>query len=308
MSQRIVAIGGSAGGLEAAITIVQGLAENLEAAVFLVIHSGPREHTSLGEILSRNGRLPAKQAIEDEPIVPGRIYLASPDRHLVIARGHLHLPRGPKEGLHRPSINVTFRSAAESYGSCVIGVVLSGMLDDGAAGLWEIAKRGGVTIVQDPEEAVYSSMPLTALREAPINYKRPAGEIAPLVNQLVLGGEVVPARNLKPEESVERYSGFSCPECHGPLFLRSGGPVEFRCRVGHAFSLKDLMDDHTSVQERRLYEAILALEEGAGLAEFAVADAKPENREALRKEADQLRAHAAAIRSMIEERSVSALD
>ena len=261
----------------------------------------------MADRLSKETRLQVKLADEGDEIVNGRVYLAIPDRHLVIARDHLHLPRGPKEGLQRPSINVTFRSAAQSFDRGVVGILLSGMLDDGAAGLWEIARHGGVTVVQDPDEAAYPSMPRTALREVPINYTRPASEIAPLVNQIVAGGEVMPAKNFKPEDYIERYSGISCPECHGPLSIRSGGPLEFRCRVGHAFSLKNLIDDHTSVQEKKLYEAILALEEGAGLAEYAMSDAAPESRAALQKEAAQLRTHADTIRRMIEERSVTML-
>jgi two-component system chemotaxis response regulator CheB len=308
MNERIVVIGGSAGSLTVATTIVRGLMEGLNAAIFLVTHGAPRERNFTADLLDREGRLPARQATEGEHIEPGRIYLSAPDRHLVIARGHLHLPRGPKEGMNRPSINVTFRSAAESYGNRVVGVLLSGMLDDGAAGLWEIAKHGGVTIVQDPDEAVYPSMPRTALREVPINYKRPAAEIAALLNQLASGEDVRRDSYFKPEDFVERYSGISCPECRGPLSVHDMGPVEFRCRVGHAFSLKKLIEDHTSAQENKLYEAILVLEEGAGLAEFAMKDAAPESRPALKKEADQLREHAAAIRRMIEERPVPPLD
>jgi two-component system chemotaxis response regulator CheB len=309
MGERIIVIGGSAGSVRATTSIIQGLAKGIDAAVFAVIHSTPRGRNVFADVLNSSGNLSAAQAVENEPILAGRVYLAAPDRHLVVARGHLHLPRGPKEGLHRPSINVLFRSAAESYGTSVVGVLLSGMLDDGAAGLWEIAKHGGITIVQDPREAQYPSMPRNALRDAPINYMRPASQIATLLNKLASGEEAAAACNIEAEDYSERYSGFSCPDCHGPLALRSGGgPVEFRCRVGHAFSLEELLDHHTSTQERKLYEAILALEEGAGLAEFAINGAPPETREALRKEADQLREHAAAIRRMIEERTVSSVE
>ena len=304
----IVVIGGSAGALEAVKSITTSLPADLRASIFVIFHTPPRERNLLADVLN-TGQLAACQAVEGEAITAGRIYVPPPDRHLMIANEHLHITRGPKEGLHRPSINMTFRSAAKSYDSRVIGVLLSGMLDDGASGLWEIARLGGVTIVQDPDQAPFPSMPLNALRDVPIDYRVRAEEIGPLIQCLVAGERVSKAVNrAQPRSSEEKFSGFTCPECHGPLWESRGGPLEFYCRVGHVFPLKTLIDEHTSTQERRLYEAIVALEEGAALSELALPHMEPERREGLQREAVQLRQHAAAIRKMLEERISPALD
>ena len=309
----IVTIGGSAGSIEALQKIMRQLPAELPAAVFVVIHMAPRGRSLLPEVLGKCP-LPAQHAVHGERIEWGRVYVAPPDRHLLVAEHHIHLTRGPKEGLHRPSINVTFRSAAMTYGPRVIGVLLSGMLDDGAAGIWEIANRGGVTVVQDPEEAQFPSMPLNALRDASVHYRLPAAEIGTVLPRLVREEEtwemedrVSPDRQSSVD--YEQFSGFTCPECHGPLFQNKGpGPVEFRCRVGHVLSLKTLVDEHTSTQERKLYEAILALEEGADLALFTASRTDEPQQKSLRREAEQLRRHASAIKKLLEEREMPALD
>lgn len=227
----------------------------------------------------------------------------------MVSEGHIHLSRGPKEGLQRPSINVAFRSAAASYGSRVIGVLLSGMLDDGAAGIWEIGRRGGVTIVQDPAEAQFPSMPLNALNDAIVHHTMTVSQIGPALSRLVreevmlqLGGsESVPAGE------THRFSGFTCPECRGPLY-EGGQPSEYRCRVGHTLSLKTLFEEHTSTQERKLYEAVVALEEGADLAErMALSNSSLEQQE-LRKEAEELRRGANLIRGLVEKRTMPPSD
>jgi two-component system chemotaxis response regulator CheB len=305
----IIVIGGSAGALEAVLAITRSLPAGLQASIFIVLHTAPRQRNLLTDVLNQNGALPAYQAREGEPIVPGRIYVPAPDRHLILAKDHIHLSRGPKEGLHRPSINMTFRSAARTYGDAVAGVLLSGLLDDGASGLWEIAHNGGVSIVQDPEEAEFPSMPLNALRDVPIDYRARAREIGPLLSNLASGASMAfHARSLVVSQGREKFSGFSCPECRGPLWESQNGPMEFRCRVGHTFSLKSLIDEHTSAQERKLYEAIVALEEGAALAEHAIEHIEEERREGLRREAEQLRQHAAAVRQLLDSRNAPALD
>ncbi|HEY1241216.1 MAG TPA: chemotaxis protein CheB [Bryobacteraceae bacterium] len=305
----IVVAGGSAGALETLKLIASELPADFPAAVFVVLHRPPRERNLLTDFLNRAGPVPACQAVEGEPIRPARIYVPAPDRHLILAENHVHISRGPKEGLQRPSINVTFRSAARSYGKRVIGVLLSGMLDDGASGLWEIARQGGVTIVQDPDEARFPSMPVNALRDAPVDFRVRAAEIAPLLRSLVSGG-AVPHQIEALRQSVDaaRFSGFSCPECQGPLWEEPGELHEFRCRVGHVFPLKTLISEHTATQERKLYAAILALEEGAELAEYAMDKAGDARRAALRTEAAQLRSHAAGIRKLMEERLTPPVD
>ncbi len=304
MTERnIIVIGGSAGGLEALKTLMKNLPPDLDAAIFCVMHVHPRSSGSIVQILGRVGPLPTLRASEGQPIALGRVYVAPADHHLQIGHNHVHLTHGPKEGLHRPSINVTFRSAAASYHDRVIGVLLSGMLDDGASGLWDIARQGGVTIVQDPEDALYPSMPLSALRDVPVNYVLPVEEIAPLLVRLVSGAEVKQVSHsalTTPSDDPHRFSGFTCPECRGPLYEHRTVPTEFRCRVGHIFPLETLIDEQAETQERKLYEAILALEEGADLAEYAAKTGDDAERNRSLQQAAQLRSHAAAIRKLAE--------
>jgi two-component system chemotaxis response regulator CheB len=305
----IVVIGGSAGSIEAMQQILQVLPADLPAAVCVIMHLTPSVRSYLAQVLGRRARMAVCQAADSDRIEHGRGYVAQPDRHLLIANNHVHLTRGPKEGLHRPSINVTFRSAAVTHGPRVIGIVLSGLLDDGAAGLWEIAQEGGTTIVQDPEDAAFPSMPLNAIEDARVDFRLKATEMGKVVTDLVNGTEE-PGRDQgsRPVEAHQQYMGFTCPECRGPLYTQErGGPVEFRCRVGHVMSLKTLLDEENSMQERKLYEAIVALEEGADLAEYASGQVSSAEADRLRNEAVQLRKHAAAVRQIIENRMNEAL-
>jgi two-component system chemotaxis response regulator CheB len=299
----IIAIGGSAGSFEALKQMVRAFPPDLPAAVFVVIHLSPRARSYLPEILQKSTSMLVAQASEGAPIRKGTIYVTPPDRHLIISRDHIHLSRGPKEGLQRPSINVAFRSAATAYGSRVIGVLLSGMLDDGAAGIWEIARRGGVTIVQDPMEAPFPSMPMNALQDAIVHHTLPVSEIGQLLGKLIHQEVEAPSGEHIQERAMDRFSGLTCPECRGPLY-ENGQPAEFRCRVGHVMSLRTLFEENTSTQERKLYEAIVALEEGADLAERVAHLENGAGDHELKKEADQLRRSAGVIRKLIEERSM----
>jgi two-component system chemotaxis response regulator CheB len=304
----IIAIGGSAGSFDSLRHIVRSLPPDLPAAVFVVIHMSPRSRSYLPEMLQKSTSMLVREASEGSPIRKGTICVTPPDRHLVISEDHIHLSRGPKEGLQRPSINVAFRSAAASYGSRVIGVLLSGMLDDGAAGIWEIGRRSGVTIVQDPAEAQFPSMPLNALSDATVHHTLPVSEIGPMLSRLVKEethpsprGSDVPSRDMK------SFSGLTCPECRGPLY-EIGQPSEFQCRVGHTLSLKTLFDEHTSLQERKLYEAVVALQEGADLAERMALEKLGAEQDELRKEAEQLRRGADVIRGLVEGRETPPAD
>jgi two-component system, chemotaxis family, protein-glutamate methylesterase/glutaminase len=306
----IVTIGGSAGSIEALKSAVKNLPKDFCAAIFVTIHLSPRADSHLAAVLSRVSPIPVLPARDGQQITGGRIYVAVPDRHLLVSEDHIHLTRGPKEGLHRPSINVTFRSAAAAYGSRVVGVLLSGMLDDGASGLWDIAKSKGVVVVQDPAEAEFPSMPMNALQDVPVNHVSRVSEIASLLTKIVDGCEVpeMPESVHAPLSGPERLTGFTCPECRGPLFEHRLKPPEFRCRVGHLFPLKTLLEEHTITEERKLYEAIVALEEGADLAEYALARGDQGDCAQLTREAKQLREHASVVRSLIEQRVSAAID
>src|SRR2546429_5662212 len=177
----IVVIGGSAGAIEALTSLVVGLPAELDAAVFVVVHTIPVGESRLPEILSRRGPMPATVASDGEPIVCGRIYVAPADAHTLIEPGRVRLSMGPRESGHRPAIDPLFRTAASAYGSRVVGVILSGMLDDGSAGLREIRRRGGSAILQDPKQAMVPQMPPKALQNAAPPHRPPVGGNAPPV-------------------------------------------------------------------------------------------------------------------------------
>jgi two-component system, chemotaxis family, protein-glutamate methylesterase/glutaminase len=301
--REIVVIGGSAGSMEGIKVVLKRLAAGLDAAVVVVIHLPARPRSFLAEALRPGCPVPVLYASDGQRVEKGKVYVAIPDYHLVIAKDHFHLTRGPKEGLHRPSINVTFRSAAASYGPSAVGVLLSGMLDDGASGLWEIVKHGGVSIVQDPNEALFSSMPMAALQDFPVHYTLRAAEIGALLNRVICGEQEVPrVSGAHQQAESQRLTGFTCPECRGPLFEKGGGVVEFYCRVGHVFSLPSLLEEIASTQERKMYEAIVALREGADMAQYAAEKLEIPDRQLL-EEAEQLRGYADSIREMLENRN-----
>jgi two-component system chemotaxis response regulator CheB len=163
----IIVVGASADGLQMLRMLLAALPSNLPAAIFVVLHTGPTGGTVLPEILSRVGTLPAAPAVDGEPILPGRVYLPQPDTHLMVKNGFVRVTRGPRENRFRPAIDPLFRTAAAAYGPRVVGVVLSGLLDDGAYGLRQIVDGGGAAFVQDLHEATYPDMPRAALRQVP---------------------------------------------------------------------------------------------------------------------------------------------
>jgi two-component system chemotaxis response regulator CheB len=224
-----------------------------------------------------------KHAVDGVPLRPGTILVAPPDRHLVVQSSTVTLSRGPRENGHRPAVDVLFRSAARTHGSRVVAVVLSGALDDGAAGAVAVALRGGMTIVQDPEEALYGSMPRAAAAAVQVAHQLPVKGIAKKLVEVV--GTQAPAEppvsELMEEEAamaeldpdallaLERPgepSGWGCPDCHGALFaIEEGGLLRFRCRVGHAWSPESLVSRQTESLETALWIALRALEEKAAL-------------------------------------------
>jgi chemotaxis response regulator CheB len=182
---RIIVIGGSAGSLSALRVITGEFPADFGAAIFVVAHTSPHFPTDLPKILSLEGRLAVRYAIDQEPVAPGRIYVAPPDEHMVLERGRVRLQRSPKDPWNRPAINILFRSAAAAYGNSVAGVILSGMLFDGTAGLWEIKNAGGIAIVQEPDDAEYPDMPSNALQNVQVDYCLPAGKIGSRLIELV---------------------------------------------------------------------------------------------------------------------------
>jgi two-component system, chemotaxis family, protein-glutamate methylesterase/glutaminase len=280
----VIAIGASAGGVEALQAVVAGLPADLPAVVLVVLHIPRQAPSALPGILSRAGKLPAVAAKHGTPAQPGTIYVAPADHHLLIRDGRLELSVGPTENGHRPAIDPLFRSAAVAFGAGAIGVVLSGARDDGAAGLTEIVKRGGQAVVQDPDEALHRSMPASALEHVASAHVLPVTKIGTLLGELVGEGAAPVGRNpVDPDVTAEdeiaalgsmttdeiqsaRPSGFSCPSCHGVLFELNGDPApRYRCRVGHAWSPGSLMAEQSVDVEETLWIALRALEEYAAI-------------------------------------------
>jgi two-component system, chemotaxis family, protein-glutamate methylesterase/glutaminase len=305
----IFVIGASAGGVEALQQLVSQLPPGFPGALFMVLHIPPRARSFLPELLNKSGHLPAIQPVNGSKIEPGHIYIAAPDHHLVIERDHVHLSLGPKEQHHRPCINVTFRSAALAYDGRVTAIVLTGELDDGTAGLWEVKRRGGIAVVQNPEEAAFPSMPLNALREIDADYVVSLGQMGPLLTRLALGkGEQKRTDVLTPAVNPQ-ITDITCPDCRGTIWeVPRGNGWEYRCRVGHAFSAKSLFSQHFSAQEKALYSAIVTLEEGASLAARLADKFEEPFGGRLRNEAREREAQAETIRQILKERSSFTLD
>jgi len=252
----IVVVGASAGGVEALSELVKGFPSDLPASIFIVLHLPAHSTSILPRILSRNGALPALNPKNGDLIQHGRIYVASPDQHLLIKRGSVRVVHGPRENGARPAIDPLFRTAARAYGRRVIGLVLSGVLDDGTAGLIAVKRQGGITLVQDPTDARYPSMPQSAITQSEVDHILPLSEIASTIVRLV--HQPVEEEGAKPVsddmeteadiaeldmatlhtgEKPGTPSRFSCPECNGVLWeIDDQNMIRFRCRVGHAFA------------------------------------------------------------------------
>jgi two-component system chemotaxis response regulator CheB len=305
----IIVIGASAGGVETLRELMNQLPANLPAAVFVIMHVYPRTQSLLPEIFSRSGPLPAEPAENGSPIDPGRIYVAPPDKHLVIERDHIHLSSGPKEHHQRPCINVTFRSAALAYDGRVTGVILTGQMDDGTAGMWEIKRRGGVTVVQNPEEAIFPSMPLSVLREVAVDYTVRVAEMGPLLCRLATGEGEQKRTEVKKTPMEPILTDLTCPDCRGTIWeVPSGNGSEYRCRVGHAYSAKSMLAEHFAAQEKALYAAVVALEEGASLASRLAEKFAPELGARLRDEAREHEAQAEVVRKVLRDRQSFSLE
>ena len=271
----VVVVGASAGGVEALGNLMQGLPPELPASVFVVLHVLPTGTSLLPAILDRAGVLAATPAMDGEPIERGRVYVAPPDYHLLLQDGTVVLSRGPRENGHRPAVDPLFRSAARAYGSRVIGVVLSGALDDGTEGLRFVRSRGGVTIVQDPSDALYPSMPESALAHGAADHCVPVSEMPALICDLLdmqidaLDPADDPADHEDRSDGDPRagtLSPITCPECGGALWEHEeGGVLRFKCHVGHAFTRESLATAQGHAVEATLWIALRSLEERADL-------------------------------------------
>jgi two-component system, chemotaxis family, protein-glutamate methylesterase/glutaminase len=321
--RNIVVIGASAGGVQALRQLVRGLPADLPASLFVVVHFPPYAESRLREILNRSGLLGARVARDGEPIVPSRIYIAPVDWHMLIRNGRIELDHGPRENHSRPAIDPLFRSAARTYGSRVVGIILSGELYDGAAGLLAVKSRSGVAVVQDPADAGVESMPSSALSLVDADYVLPVTEMAEIVARMARGEPGESEDTMADDE--ERVSSvisddidetaqgerddeltiYTCPECGGFLWQSSSGQLTtFHCHVGHAFGTDVLLDQKSEELEGALWACVRLLTEratltrqvahrSAGIGQIAMAE-----RSAEQADLDEQRAQ--LIREMLE--------
>ena len=289
---------------------------DLPAAVFMVLHVAADMPSVLPEILSRSGPLFAKHPLDREPVQPRQIYVAPSNHHLTLEDGMVRVLRGPRENRHRPAIDPLFRTAARVGKANVIGVILSGYLDDGSAGLYAVRRSGGIAIVQDPSDALVREMPESALTYSGADYVLQGSAIGPKLVELVCRRGIMKEpqsipetvrtgdenlRVSKSDESSGAPSVFACPECSGVLWeLKEGKLTRFRCRVGHSYTIANLAEEQVHETEASLWAAMRALEQKAALAvriAESMSDSKTKRRFLDQAEAD--RSHAEAIKKMI---------
>jgi two-component system chemotaxis response regulator CheB len=316
----IIVIGGSAGAIEPIRTLLRNLPAEFAGSLFIVIHTSPNSPGIMHAIFDAAGPLKATTAVNGEKIAPGRVYVAAVDHHLVIEPGKVRLTRGPKENRFRPAIDPLFRSAAQTYGPRVVGIVFSGGLDDGTSGLWTVKQLGGTAIVQDPQEALAPSMPQSAMQHVRADHVVGAEEIAPLLVRLVStpadlqeGDRAVPEDiNIEVEIAnadsameagvlkLGSPSNYGCPECHGVLLeMKERAPLRFRCHTGHAYTLESLMSEMDEVIEESLWSAIRALEERAMLLRQAGTHAAHGGSGDFRARADEAQRRAEVVREVV---------
>jgi two-component system chemotaxis response regulator CheB len=275
----IIVIGASSGGVEVLTSLVSRLPETLPAAIFIVLHVRPDVPSLLPAILNRVGALPAAHAVDGEPIRTGRIYVAPPGKQIYLHKRRVGVELGPRENMHRPAIDPLFRTAAHHHGSRVIGVIASGALDDGTAGLQAVKEAGGIAVVQDPADAVCASMPAHAMARVAVDHCVKAVDLPALLVHLVGMPTPDPVARLQvPLETYEEVvstleraatgppigveSGLTCPECSGILReLREGDVLRFRCRVGHAYTSQTMLEAQGEAVEKALWTAVRSLEE-----------------------------------------------
>jgi two-component system chemotaxis response regulator CheB len=276
---RLIVVGASVGGVAALTALAAHLPADFPAPLLVVLHTG--SHPSLlPELMAARGPLPVAHAVHGEQLRPGRIYVAPPDHHMQVDAGHIRLTRGPKEHHTRPAIDPLFLSAALHFGPATIGVVLSGTLEDGTAGLQAVKACGGVAMVQEPGEAQAPGMPLSALRYVQVDHCLPLQTLAEMLTVLARV-PALPVPQARPPrllheqqladgegdfvqhlEAIAQPTPFVCPDCKGGLWqIDNSAPVRYRCHTGHAYTLKTLQQALTETMDSALWTAVRALQE-----------------------------------------------
>lgn len=327
VSRNLVVVGGSAGGVEALKRVVSALPADLPATVCVTLHLASGSPSLLPSILARSAQIQVEPATDGAPLLPGVVYVALPDAHMVVLDDHVRLARGARENGNRPSLDVLLRSAALAHGTGVTGVVLTGMLDDGTAGLAAVSRYGGACLVQDPAEAEFPSMPRNALKGTPAARALPLAGLVDEVVRIVSSDEirtpeVSPEQRALDEAEVRSALGqdpllpdgsllgppspYSCPECGGVLNeMGVDGVLRFRCRVGHAYTAETLLHHQSGTVEDALWTALRALEEredvSVRLARQAGEAGRDWSRLHFRRRAEDARRSADVLRTVLDE-------
>lgn len=279
METPIIVIGGSAGSISVLLHLLSQLPPDLQAAVFIVVHTSRQGDSQLVHVFQRQSLLPVSFASDHHPIQPGHIYVAPPDYHLFIETDAMRLFRGPLENNVRPAIDVLFRSAAVAHANAVVGVILSGLLDDGVLGLAAIKRCGGKAVVQAPDEAIFSDLPKNAIAAVAVDAIAAIGQMADTllqyVHQPVASDPVIPQDLVREATMVRRVMANtdemfqlgdivdqSCPACGGPLWQVNAAPIlQHRCHIGHSFTAAALIAAQDHKVEEALWLAFRTLEE-----------------------------------------------
>jgi two-component system chemotaxis response regulator CheB len=294
----LVVIGASAGGVEALIQLTSHLPKDLPAVILIVVHVSSSVPSFLPQVLRRKCKLPVSHARNGEPMQRGQVYIAPPNHHMRVQDGKLRLTHGPRQNGHRPAIDQLFETAAQAHQQRVIGIILSGMLDDGARGLRIVKSHGGMAVVQSPKDATFDSMPNSAIARTAVDHVLPAAEIGERLPEWISQMNALEEADPPMDEEYEREfvqddkrsfeegqesdnrSMLTCPECGGVLWeMHDGGDIHYRCHVGHVYSIESLHSDKDETLERALWVAVRALEENASLARRMASRARESNRQ-----------------------------
>jgi two-component system chemotaxis response regulator CheB len=323
----IIVIGGSAGALDPLRRMVAELPSELAASLFVVLHRPAYLDDMLRNLLSGSSKLPVRMPSDGEELESGTVYIAPPDHHLILKEDYMRLTRGPRENQWRPAIDVLFRSAAVVYGPRVVGVILSGALDDGSAGLAAVKRCGGIAIVQAPADAAVSEMPGSAIRNASVDHIVPAQQLAPII-QRIAGQPSAPAQEIPAEllleaqiaegrrtsvdlqNSLGELTPFTCVDCGGPLWRQRGDGLRFRCLTGHALSAHSLERGLDQNLEAAIWAAIRQFEQRTNL-QRAMAEGEERKGRSIvasnyRDRASEAQSHAKTLRQLLQADTPSA--
>jgi two-component system, chemotaxis family, protein-glutamate methylesterase/glutaminase len=319
----ILVVGASAGGVMALRRFLCVLPENLRAAVFVVLHLPDAPVSKLDEILARSSPLEARFARDGEPIEHGRVYIAPPGQHLLLEENAMRLSRGAKENSQRPAIDALFRSAAVAFGARAIGLVLTGWLDDGAAGLVAIKRCGGIALVQQPEDAPAAEMPRRAIAalggavDAVLPIEGLARHVVGLIEEaarapaatvpadVAIENALVDAAECSPEqlEKIGTIVPVTCPECGGPLWRMAHDVERYRCYQGHAFTALGLTSAQAVSAEQAMWSAVRLLEERANTLRHLEVTSRQKSLDAaaegFAEESRETRQHARTLRNLL---------